>query len=227
MVVQYFVFERRGLWPRPRLSPRPPGWLFGLSVAVLLGLWLLLPWDTSASRRRKLAAVGFVPATIALGLTGSSGVHMPLTLIGFAAIALVYGIRVATIVVVLVAGVVVVWPERDPLKAVSETLMIGLVAVFVLGMVSATLEARRRREESDRLLQRVRELTVAEERARMARDLHDSTGHHLTVIKLGLENAERFRNRRPGAAWDEVSQSKELTGRALAEARRWSEHCAR
>jgi signal transduction histidine kinase len=214
VVVRYFVVERR-------LSPHAPGWLFGLNVTALLCLWLLLPWDASASRPRKLAAVGFVPTTIALGLTGSSGVHMPLTLIGFASIALVYGIRVATIVVMLVAGMVAVWPGRDPLQAVSETLLIGLLAVFVLGMVSATLEARQRRVESDRLLQRVRELTVAEERARMARDLHDSIGHHLTVIKLGLENAERFRISRPDAAWDEVRQSKELTVRALTEARRW------
>jgi signal transduction histidine kinase len=36
--------------------------------------------------------------------------------------------------------------------------------------------------------ERTRALTVAEERARMAWDMHDSSGHHLTVIEMGLEN---------------------------------------
>jgi signal transduction histidine kinase len=81
-------------------------------------------------------------------------------------------------------------------------------------MASAVLRARR-------LAERVRELTVAEERARIAAEMHDSVGHHLTVIKLGLENAERFRERRPEAAWDEVRHAKELTQAALLDARRW------
>src|SRR5690606_24873213 len=90
----------------------------------------------------------------------------------------------------------------------------SVLAAFSLGMASAVLRARE-------LTARVRELTVAEERARMAAEMHDSIGHHLTVIKLGLENAERFRDRRPEAAWEEVRQAKELTVAALADARRW------
>src|SRR5690606_40389884 len=60
----------------------------------------------------------------------------------------------------------------------------SVLAAFSLGMASAVLRARE-------LAARVRELTVAEERARMAAEMHDSIGHHLTVIKLGLENADR------------------------------------
>ncbi|MEU8379924.1 sensor histidine kinase, partial [Streptosporangium sp. NPDC048865] len=109
-------------------------------------------------------------------------------------------------------------PVLDGLAQVAE---MAMLSVFVLGMASSTLEARRSREETRRLLGRIRELAVAEERARMAGEMHDSIGHHLTVIKMDLENAERFRERRPDAAWDEVRQAKELTVEALADARRW------
>ena len=97
----------------------------------------------------------------------------------------------------------------------------AVFSAFVLGMAASTLEARRRREEAQGLLERIRELAVAEERARTAAEMHDSVGHHLTVIKMGLENAERFRRRRPDAALAEVRQAKELTVEALADARRW------
>jgi signal transduction histidine kinase len=217
VVMHYFIVEP---------IPRAPGWLFWLNMAVVLGLWLLLPWDASARPARRLAALAYVPATIALGLTGSAGAHSTLILTGVAAVALVYGIRVAAAaVLVLVVGLAALWPllppPFDPFGFGQDLALFVISAVFVMGIVSATLEARRRREESERLLQRVRELTVAEERARIARDMHDSIGHHLTVIKMGLENAKRFRERRPEAAWDEVEQSRQLTVQALTETRRW------
>jgi signal transduction histidine kinase len=132
-------------------------------------------------------------------------------------------VAAATMVALGGIGVaIMVWlTSADVMSIVSQVAALLLSAGFALGMASATLEARRRREEGDRLLARIRELTVAEERARMARDMHDSIGHYLTVIKMGLENAERFRERRPDAAWDEVRQSKQLTVQALAETRRW------
>lgn len=216
VLVEYFAY----------VEGRPPqAWLFGLNMAALLGLWLILPWNASASRLRKLAAPGFLLTAFTLGMTGSAGAHFPIGLIGFAAVALVYGTAVTAATMIALGGIGVafmVWlTSADVMSIVSQVAALLLSAGFALGMASATLEARRRREESDRLLARVRELTVAEERARMARDMHDSIGHHLTVIKMGLENAERFRTRRPTAAWDEVAQSKELTVQALAEARRW------
>lgn len=216
LLVEYFAYLRGG--------PHDD-WLFGLNLAALLALWVAVPWNASATRLRKLAAPGFLLTAFALGMTGSAGAHFPIGLIGFAAVALVYGQAVAAATMIVLGGIgvaIMVWlTSADVMSIVSQTAALLLSAGFALGMASATLEARRRREESERLLARVRELTVAEERARMARDMHDSIGHHLTVIKMGLENAERFRTRRPTAAWDEVAQSKELTVQALAETRRW------
>ncbi|TDE25256.1 sensor histidine kinase [Nonomuraea mesophila] len=148
-----------------------------------------------------------------------------LTLIAVANLAFVFGIRAAAVIVgclcLAVFACVVVVFERGVFDAVVQSVTIVVFACFVLGMASAVLEARRRRAEAQRLAARVRELTVAQERARMGAEMHDSIGHHLTVIKMGLENAERFRSRRPDDAWHEVRQAKELTVTALADARRW------
>lgn len=67
---------------------------------------------------------------------------------------------------------------------------------------------------------KIRELSVSEERARMAREIHDSVGHHLTVINLQLQNARRFRERKPDAAWEEVEAARGLALEALSEVRR-------
>ena len=70
--------------------------------------------------------------------------------------------------------------------------------------------------ELERYAERVKELTVGEERARMSREMNDSLGHYLTVINVGLQNAERFREKRPEAAWAEVEEARSLTREALS-----------
>jgi signal transduction histidine kinase len=55
----------------------------------------------------------------------------------------------------------------------------------------------------------------------MSREMHDSLGHYLTVINVGLQNAQRFREKRPEAAWAEVEEARDLTREALSEVRRW------
>jgi signal transduction histidine kinase len=190
--------------------------LFLADVALLCGLWPVMPWRPG--RGRRLAAPAFLAGALALGLTGAAGTHMPLLLIGMTNLAFVYGMRVATGIlagfgVIMVVVMPVVY-GRTIVEALVETAAVAVLAAFSMGMASAVLRARL-------LAERVRELTVAEERARMAAEMHDSIGHHLTVIKVGLENAERFRDSRPVAAWEEVHQAKELTIAALADARRW------
>ncbi|MEV0389763.1 sensor histidine kinase [Nonomuraea sp. NPDC050643] len=197
---------------------------FCLNLVLVAGLWLVLPWRRTDGWRRPIAVV-FLVATFALGLTGSEEVHQLLTLIAVANVAFVYAMRAAALIIgclgiAIFISIVVVY-GRGVQNAVAQTVPLIVFASFVLGMTSAVLEARRRRAEAQRLLARIRELTVAEERARMGAEMHDSIGHHLTVIKMSLENAERFRSRRPEAAWDEVRQAKETTVEALADARRW------
>lgn len=197
---------------------------FGVNLALVTALWLVLPWRRDGGWRRHVAVV-FLLATLTLGPAGSAEVHQLLTLIAIANIAFVYGMRTAFVIIGWTSAAlfvsVVMWFGRGVAEAVAQTAAFVVFSAFVLGMTSAVLEARSARADAQRLLARVRELTVAQERARMGAEMHDSIGHHLTVIKMSLENAERFRTRRPEAAWDDVRQAKELTVEALADARRW------
>ncbi|NUR83971.1 MAG: sensor histidine kinase, partial [Nonomuraea sp.] len=191
-----------------------------------MALWPTLPWRPVAGWRR-VTSIAYVMGSIGLGLLAFNGSHLPLILLGIASIAFQYGVRTGALVLaaVFLAMIAVSLPFTPGMAWVDvlvQALLPMLVfSAFVLGMVSAVVEARRRREEAQSLLRRVRELAVAEERARMARDMHDSVGHHLTVIKMGLENAERYRERDETAAWHDVRQAKQLTVEALAETRRW------
>ncbi|MDF5752409.1 sensor histidine kinase [Spongiactinospora sp. TRM90649] len=196
--------------------------LFAINVVAVASLWLVLPWKPAPGHQ--FTALLFLPATFALGLTGSYGTHMLLTLIGIANLAFVYGMRTASAILGGMSVAIFVMAllfGRTVLDALTQVGAMAVFAAFVLGMTSAVLEARLRRAEAQGLLDRVRELAVAQERARMGGEMHDSIGHYLTVIKVGLENAERYRERRPEMAWDEVRQAKEVTRDALSDARRW------
>src|SRR5690606_4274579 len=197
---------------------------FAAVMAVVAVLWLMLPWDSTASRRRKLIAPCYLAAATCIGMV-SERTHGPLVLLGVASFVFLHGMRtgIMAVIVYLLGLLLSMLLLGTPWEwAVAESLFMVIFSTLVLGMAWATLDARRKGEETRLLLQRVRELTVAEERARMARDMHDSIGHQLTVVKMGLENAERFRERRPSQAWAEVRQAKEMTARALADARLWA-----
>lgn len=106
--------------------------------------------------------------------------------------------------------------------------------VFIVAMAHVVRREQRSRtdaeklladlEESHRQLQsyalRIAELAATEERNRLARDIHDSLGHYLTVINVQLEKALAFRERQPIAAEQAVKDAKRLAGEALQDIRR-------
>jgi len=63
------------------------------------------------------------------------------------------------------------------------------------------------------------ELAVEEERARIARDLHDILGHSLTVISVKAELAERLLDTDPARARTELEDLQRLSRDALADVR--------
>src|SRR5699024_6935483 len=66
-----------------------------------------------------------------------------------------------------------------------------------------------------------KELLLADERTRSARDLHDGLGHRLTLISMSLEFAQRSREIDPDAAWSEVATAETTAREALSEMRTW------
>ncbi|WP_410616852.1 sensor histidine kinase [Amycolatopsis sp. lyj-109] len=91
-------------------------------------------------------------------------------------------------------------------ESVSDVLMFTTGLVLALAM--ADVAVRERRAAS-----RVAELSAAAERNRVARDIHDSLGHHLTTVSIQLEKVAAFAERDPDVA-----------GQALADARRSVRH---
>jgi signal transduction histidine kinase len=73
--------------------------------------------------------------------------------------------------------------------------------------------------ENARLLERSRELSIVEERNRLARELHDSVSQKLFGLVLGAESAGTLLDRDPEAAAEQVSRLGELAQEALGELR--------
>src|SRR5918992_3308668 len=73
--------------------------------------------------------------------------------------------------------------------------------------------------ENARLAERSRELSIVEERNRLARELHDSVSQKLFGLVLGAESAGTLIDRDPKAAADQVARLGELAQESLGELR--------
>jgi signal transduction histidine kinase len=128
---------------------------------------------------------------------------------------------------VLAAGVplLVVAQDGTGQWAVAVFDAVGLAAaVLVAGLYAGTrraylteLQDRAWRLERER--DQTRALAVAAERARIARELHDSVAHHLTVIVALSDGALRAISRAPEEAAEAISDVSGTARQALAEAR--------
>jgi signal transduction histidine kinase len=67
--------------------------------------------------------------------------------------------------------------------------------------------------------QKEKELTIAEERVRVARDLHDGLGHHLTALSIQLQAAEKLVRTNPEVAAETIRNSRGEVQAALKEVR--------
>lgn len=66
----------------------------------------------------------------------------------------------------------------------------------------------------------VEELTVARERTRMAREIHDTLGHYLTIITIQLETISKLIIRRdPDSALHEVEEARKVAAQSMQEVR--------
>ncbi|MGN6377964.1 MAG: sensor histidine kinase [Gaiellales bacterium] len=95
---------------------------------------------------------------------------------------------------------------------VLTTLAIGAMMLALANALRTNRDLRVARQE-------LAELAVAEERLRIARDLHDLLGHNLSVIALKGELAERLVDRDPEGAKRELADVQQVTRRALADVR--------
>jgi signal transduction histidine kinase len=129
---------------------------------------------------------------------------------------------------VLVAGVVLVVVAQDGTRhwALSLSDAAGFTAAVLLtGLYVGTrraylAELRERARRLERDHDRDSALAAAAERARIAREMHDSVAHHLTVIVALSDGALAAVTRAPAEAADALRDVSSTAREALAEARR-------
>ena len=134
---------------------------------------------------------------------------------------------VAVAAAVLVAGEILLVVATDGTHrwglAVSDAAGFA-AAVLIVGLYAGTRRAylaalRDRAWRLERERDQTRALAAAEERARIAREMHDSVAHHLTVIVALSDGALRAVTRAPAEAADAISDVSGTARQALAETR--------
>jgi signal transduction histidine kinase len=117
-------------------------------------------------------------------------------------------------------------PERLGFILLGSMVLFGLVIVCLQLLVSAVLAERQSREQlavaNAQLRQyalKIEEIATWQERNRIAREIHDSLGHSLTVFNLHLEAALRLLQSDPTEARALLVEAKQLGKTALSEVR--------
>ncbi|MDO3705817.1 sensor histidine kinase [Micromonospora sp. C28SCA-DRY-2] len=217
----FTLLTPRELWPGP--LPSALGW--SALCAAPTALRRVAPWPAVGAAVATLALPGLLhlaPGTQGLTcivLTYTIAARRPVRAASAAAAGLWLPVAVVNTVAPPVGGL-----EIGPAYLVLNNLLVGAVAFSVGRTVHArrmSTEALRERarvaEENQRALA---EQAVADERRRIARELHDVVAHHVSVMGVLATGARRVLRRDPDAA-DEAVATIEETGRAtLRELRR-------
>jgi len=196
------------------------------------GLPLLLDLPLLWRRRLPLLAVALVMAAMATQALVSRDAAEGFFLVGPTAVGLYSlgaygGRRQAVLGLAITAAAATVHDLEDPQIASGTHLATAtlfwwllLLAVWLVGVFvgsrreAAALAARASRLERDT------QVAVAEERARMARELHDIVSHNLSVVVAQAAGARAVAERRPGAVSPTLEKIERSGRAALVEMRR-------
>jgi signal transduction histidine kinase len=223
-------------------------WRYYGTVLILAVLLILnIFWDQThewrLSGRQRLLLVwvfNLITDGLALGaiaLTGRSEIVFLLFMqvsqfaVGFGVwpAGALYSLLNLTIVLAILRSFGLTTAELAP---IAVELLVGLV--FVQICILLMLRSHAETERAEQLLrdlqaahrelqtaqEKEKELAVAEERVRLARDIHDGLGHHLTVLSIQLQAAEKLVDRNPQAAAESIRLSRAEAQAALEEVRR-------
>ncbi|MFF0374078.1 sensor histidine kinase [Actinoplanes missouriensis] len=123
--------------------------------------------------------------------------------------------------VAAVAGAFTLWVPGWQVRAeyISDLLMFALGTVLAIAMAAVATGEQRARLQLAGTLEQVADLSAAHERNRLAREIHDSLGHHLTAIGVQLEKAEAFASLDRATSAQAVANARWSADRALVEVR--------
>ncbi|WP_369034202.1 sensor histidine kinase [Streptomyces adonidis] len=206
-------------------GPGPSGWRTAGFAAAIGALFAL----EAAVRRRPasrvpalLARCGLIVAVVLLDASGLSQVLF--VLLPFTAYFAFGRTTALTLGSLCLAGLLTSYLLTAPgwyrdLEHVSDLLMLTVGLVLALSMAAVAVGEQRARIELQEYAARVAALSAAAERNRLARDIHDSLGHHLTAMSVQLEMASDFRALDPDAAQRALNEARQSVRLALGDVR--------
>lgn len=194
---------------------RPPAALAAGALAAQLGLIELISQLDGQSIASLLYFVLPFPAVFWLGARAG----------------LIVSAVVLSLFTVRFAAAKPLW--RTDSDVLHSYMLFAIALVLVTSTAVLVRRERTSREQAERLLHdlgashrqlvesqgRVAELATIEERNRLARDIHDSLGHYLTVVSVQLEKAQLLVAEDPVAASAAVANAKRLADQALSDVR--------
>ncbi len=231
-VLGYALYAIAGL--EPALDPdvhllRHPGWLAAyavLGLALHVGASTASHADDRSRRVRRFASVSVMtPAMLAMAALMPCNFGALTLVVVASQVALAFSPRVALLWVVAQTAALTYFlvPTFGWALGSSELIaLLGFQGFAVAAVASARGEAQARialaRTNEELLATRslLDDATRAQERTRIARDLHDVLGHNLTALGLQLEIASHVPE---DAARVQVAKARELTTRLLSDVR--------
>lgn len=202
-----------------------PTLIVGLVYAVIAIVGF--PW---VQKRGRAFAVGYVCVQLPLGFTlfslsGAAVGSVLLLVVLVSHTVLLLPLPVAFVVALLIP---LIHLPMEPLDGLREGLGTLAVMVFAAVVTELVVRERRAREELAAAHERLRDyaaqaeqLATTQERNRLARDIHDGLGHHLTVVQMMVQAARAVIHTADTDKVDGMlAKAQDQSREALAEVRR-------
>jgi signal transduction histidine kinase len=201
-----------GLNDRVFYERLPSGWaealFFSVQCALILGIGLML------------------------GVGGSWLMAIPL--VGYAVESLQPRQRWAVYVAVVVCAILPLGLRQGNwISAGVNSVTVGTAVAFVAVFAQMRLNEQQARERVEQLMvelerantqlaayaTQAEELAMTQERNRLAREIHDSLGHTLTIVNVQIEAAKVVMDSDPDGALDAINKAQELAKKGLTQVR--------
>jgi signal transduction histidine kinase len=101
----------------------------------------------------------------------------------------------------------------------SLLIVFGLATLFLQLLVDAVMIQKHSQEQLRKYAVQIEELATVQERNRIARDIHDSLGHSLTIFNIHLEAALRLIHSEPAEAESLLLEVKQIGKKSLQQVR--------
>lgn len=219
-----------------------------VNVLYCAAFWLLIHgFQTTRHFGPAAYALLFSGLALAGGFLATSGIEWD-WLIYIVTVALFFGlfqIRVAFLCSLALYGVMTLnlamlngWHWSNQFLANLGTLLAAYAFVGAFSLVSSLHQQQK--ERAERLLQeveqskreleqahtqlqqyaeQVEELSITRERTRLAREMHDTLGHYLTILNVQLETISKLHDREPARAATEIAEARRVAAQSMQELR--------